>query len=114
MESILESIKKLLGIEADDKNFDKEIIMHINGVISTLTQLGVGASAGFIIMDDTDTWDDFFGGEEHLEFIKTYVFLRVRLLFDPPQSSFLLDAITKQIEELTWRINSEVDSAFHL
>lgn len=104
MESILDSIKKLLGIAIDDVNFDQELILHINGALNIVNQLGVGPSEGFIITDATQTWQSFIGLRNDLELIKTVIFLRVRLMFDPPQNSFLVSSIKQQIEEYDWRI----------
>lgn len=104
-DSILDSTKKVLGIEADYTAFDIDIVMHINSVLSTLWLLGVGPAGGFQIEDNTAKWSDFYGTDPRLSQIKTYVYLRVRLLFDPPTTSYLIEALTKQYEELGWRIN---------
>jgi hypothetical protein len=104
MDSILGSIKKMLGIGVDDTNFDHELILHINGALNIVNQLGVGPSEGFLITDVTQNWQSFIGTRTDLEIIKTDIFLRVRLMFDPPQNSFLVSAIQKQIEEYDWRI----------
>jgi hypothetical protein len=104
--SILKSTKKILGIEADYTAFDLDVITHINSAFSTLTQLGIGPINGFMIEDDTATWGDFLGTSDlQLNNVKTYVYLKVRLVFDPPQTSFHLQAIKDQIQELEWRIN---------
>lgn len=105
MDSILESVKKVLNQSADDTFFDQDILLHINSVFSTLTQLGIGPEAGFEIEDDTAVWDDLLDGDIRLNFVKTYVYLRVRLLFDPPVSGYANDAIKEQIKELEFRIN---------
>lgn len=104
MESILTSIKKLLGIDEDYKHFDQDLIMHINSVLMILTQLGVGPSTGFSIMDETATWEDFLGIDPRFESVKSYIYLKVRLLFDPPQSSALIESTNKLISELEWRL----------
>lgn len=104
MNSILDSIKKMLGISVDDLNFDQELIIHINGALSVLMQLGVGPDTGFSITGSTETWGSLVGERRDLEIIKNAIYLRVRLIFDPPQNSFLTTAIQKQIEELDWRI----------
>lgn len=104
-DSILESTKKNLGIDADYTVFDPDITLHINSVFSTLTQLGIGPVEGFEIEDDTATWSDFLDNDPRLNSVKTYVYLRVRLMFDPPNNGFLVDNMQKQIDELTWRIN---------
>lgn len=110
-QSILTSTKKVLGVAADDDSFDLDIITHINSAFSNLHDLGVGPLMGFVIEDDTANWDAIFDiPEEHkviLSWIRTYVYLKVRLVFDPPGTSFLLDAINKQIQELEWRINAK-------
>lgn len=104
MESILTSIKKLLGITEEYEQFDTDIIIHINSVFSILTQLGVGPSEGFLIEDNGAVWTDFIPNSLKLELIKTYVYLKVKMMFDSPLSSAAIDAINKQISELEWRI----------
>lgn len=103
--SILTSVKKNLGIDEAYTVFDHDILTYINGAFSTLTQLGVGPAEGYAIEDDTPTWSDFIGEDPRYNSVKTYVTLKVRMLFDPPQTSYLLEAMTHQIEELEWRIN---------
>ncbi len=105
MESILTSIKKLLGIAEEDTNFDQDLIMHINSVFMILTQLGVGPSKGFAIKDENDIWSDFIPEQSSLEAVKSYVYMKVRLMFDPPLSSAVADAINRNISELEWRLN---------
>lgn len=109
MDSILGSIKKLLGITEVYDVFDKDLVMHINSVFFVLTQLGVGPVEGFTIQDETAVWDDFIPCGANLEAVKSYVYLKVRLLFDPPQSSALTEAINRQISEFEWRLNVAVD-----
>ena len=109
MNSILTSIKKLLGIAEEYEYFDTDIIMHINLVFMILRQLGVGPEEGFSISDSTAVWTDFLSDSAKLEAVKSYVGLKVRLLFDPPQSSAVSDSIKSLISELEWRINVEVD-----
>lgn len=105
-DSILQSIKKLLGIASEYDQFDLDITLHINSVLSTLTQLGVGPQDNsFILEDATQTWDDFLGTKKNLAMVKSYVFLKVRLMFDPPASGFGLDAMTKMATEYEWRLN---------
>ena len=104
MVSILDSIKQLLGIDVNDTSFDKELIIHINGALMILNQLGVGPEDGYSIVDKNNTWDEFIGDRTDLELIKTDIYLRVRLIFDPPQNSFLVTSIEKQIQEYDWRI----------
>lgn len=109
MDSILTSIKKLLGIDEEYTQFDSDIIMHINTVFLNLTQLGVGPAEGFLIEDDSATWDDFIGDSSQLQAVKTYVYLKVKLLFDPPLSSSVTESINRIISELEWRLNVAVD-----
>lgn len=109
MDSILGSIKKLLGITEVYNVFDKDLVMHINSVFFVLTQLGVGPEEGLTIQDETAVWDDFIPCGANLEAVKSYVYLKVRLLFDPPQSSALTEAINRQISEFEWRLNVAVD-----
>lgn len=107
MESILISIKKLLGIPEEYTQFDADIIMHINSVFTTLTQLGVGPSEGFYIEDETAEWDNFISDLNKLQAVKTYIYLKVRLLFDPSSlGSSTLAAYERQIQELEWRLNA--------
>lgn len=110
MESILTSIKKLLGISEDYEFFDQDIIMHINSAFSVLTQLGVGSEKGFFIEDAGAIWLDYLPDDPRLEFVKTYVYFKVKQAFDPPMSSAVMDAINRQITELEWRINAAAES----
>lgn len=104
-DSILNGTKKILGIGAEYDAFDLDIITHINSVFSTLEQLGVGPEEGFMIMGDDETWTDFLGEDKRLNAVKSYVYLRVRLLFDPPANSFLVASLDEQRKELEWRLN---------
>lgn len=108
-ESILSSIKKVLGIADEITDFDIDIVMHINTVLGILTQLGVGPAEGFSITDKSSKWSDFIGNAKNLETVKSYVGLKVRLLFDPPTSSAVADSINRLVSELEWRINVTVD-----
>lgn len=110
MESILTSIKKLLGIDKEYEHFDADLIMHINSVFLNLTQIGVGPSEGFSIADESETWSDFISDTTKFEAVKTYVYLNVRLLFDPPTSSAVIESINKQIEKYEWRLNVAAES----
>lgn len=110
MESILTSIKKLLGIGEDDEHFDQDIIMHINTVFFVLKQLGVGPAEGFRIQDKTATWAEYLPDMLRLESIKSYMYLKVKLLFDPPLGSAVMESINRQISELEWRINVEAET----
>ena len=109
MDSILTSIKKLLGITEEYENFDQDIIMHINSAFMILNQLGVGPKSGFSINDKSSTWCEFIPEGSNLEAVKTYVHLKVKLMFDPPLSSTVIEAIKSQINELEWRLNVSVD-----
>lgn len=111
-DSVLQSVKKALGVPVEDDGFDPELIIYINTALSTLTQLGVGPLGGVSITSGEDLWTSVVEGSQELEAAKSYVILKVRLLFDPPSSSFVLDAINKQIEELGWRLNVHVEGAF--
>lgn len=111
MESILTSIKKLLGITEEYVHFDNDIIMHINSVLTILTQLGVGPSSGFMIEDDSAYWIDFIGDSAELQSVKTYVYLKVKLLFDPPLSSAVMESMNRMISEFEWRLNVSADKA---
>lgn len=108
-DSILLSIKKLLGVDALCEHFDQDIIIHINSAFSNLTQLGVGPSGGFFITSNVEKWSDFLPERPRIDFVKTYVYLKVRLVFDPPSTSSVIDIIERQIKELEWRINVAVD-----
>lgn len=103
--SILQSIKKILGIPEDYVVFDLDVITHINSAFSTLTQLGVGPAGGFMIEDDSPVWSDFIATDMQYNQVKTYILLRVRQLFDPPSTSYLIAAFNEQIKELEWRMN---------
>ena len=107
--SILDSIKKLLGIPSEVTEFDTDILIHINSVFSILTQLGVGPSNGFSIEDSSAEWSDFIGDDARLSDVKSFVYLKTRLLFDPPASSAAMDAMNRMASELEWRINVSVD-----
>lgn len=104
---ILDDIKKQIGIVPGYDVFDDQLLMDINAAFATLHQLGVGPVEGFLVEKDTD-WDEFVS-TERLNFIKSYVSMKVRVMFDPPSSSFALDALNKQIAEYEWRICSEVE-----
>ena len=101
--SILTSIKNQLGIAEDCEDFDVEIIIGVNTALNTLTQLGVGPPEGYIIADKSNTWDAFIGNSKRLEFIKTYVFLKTKLVFDPPSNSFAIDSYKAIMSDLEWR-----------
>lgn len=110
MESILTSIKKLLGIAEDDMSFDPDIIMHINSVFMVLRQLGVGPPEGFSIEGEDAVWSDFVSSNTLIESIKTYMYMKVRLIFDPPTSTAMIDSMKRLIDEFEWRLNVAVES----
>lgn len=103
-ESILTSIKKLLGIDEAYTHFDADLIMHINSVFSILTQMGVGPADGFSISGKGETWESFVPEKSKFALVKSYVHLKVKLLFDPPLSSAVIESINRQISEFEWRL----------
>lgn len=105
-ESILKSTKKILGLAEDYTAFDLDVITHVNAAFSILNQLGVGPKDGFMIEDDTDLWSDFAVPMNQLNLVRTYVFLKVKSLFDPPATSYLIQATNDHIKEYEWRLNS--------
>ena len=109
MESILTSTKKLLGIVEEYEHFDPDIIMHINSTFMVLNQLGIGPKEGFYIEDKAAYWEDYLDDETKLPILRTYMGLKVRLLFDPPSNSTLMKALENSIEECEFRLNVEVD-----
>lgn len=109
-QSILISTKKILGLPAEYTAFDLDVITHINSTFAILQQLGVGPDAGFMIEDDTATWDTYLGGDMRLNNVRTYVFLKTRLIFDPPQTAHAIRAVEEQIKELEFRINVQRES----
>ena len=109
MESILTSIKKLLGISEDYTQFDNDLIMHINTVFLNLAQLGVGPEEGFSIQNENDAWSDFIDNNAQLQAVKSYMYLKVKLLFDPPLSSSVIESMNRMIAELEFRLNVAVD-----
>lgn len=111
MESILTSIKKLLGISEEQTEFDADIIMHINSVFDDLKQLGVGPEEGFIIFDDSAVWTDFISDPKKMQSVKTYMYLRVRLIFDNSTlNSSVLASLERQIKEYEWRLNVSAET----
>lgn len=110
-ESILNCIKKLLGIDSDVDHFDVDVITHINSAFSTLNQLGVGPSSGFSISDNSKTWDQFISSEDaNFNLVKDYVFKKVKQSFDPPTSSIVSEALNRSIAELEWRLNCNYEN----
>lgn len=108
MDSILNSIKKLLGIDENYKVFDTDIIIHINSTFSILYQLGVGPEEPFKITSSEETWDSFLEDKTKIEMVKTYIYMKVKTMFDPPTGGYLT-AIQEQIKELEWRLNVSED-----
>lgn len=103
--SILDSVKKILGLDPSYTAFDTDVILHINTVFNVLHGIGIGPTDSFMIEDNTATWDAFVGADLNLNAVKTYVYLRVKLFFDPPATSFVIESMNKQIEELEWRLS---------
>ena len=103
--SILKSVKKTLNIDESDSSFDADVILFINGAMSDLNQLGVGPESGFMITGADETWGAFLGSDPRLNNIKTYIYLAVRMLFDPPATGYLVTAMKEQLQEHAWRIN---------
>lgn len=110
MESILDSVKKQIGITPECTDFDDNLIMHINSVFFILAQLGIGPAEQFFIKDNTAIWTDFIPEYSNLEAVKSYMYLKVQLLFDPPTSSAIADAKNRQISEFEWRLNVAAES----
>lgn len=106
-ESILNSVKKVLGLDSDYDAFDEDILTHINTAFSTLTDLGVGPVYSFEIYDDSAIWGEYEAPPDQKSMIKTYVFLKVKTLFDPPATSFHISAAENQLKEFEWRLNNK-------
>lgn len=109
-ESILTSIKKLLGVPEDYEHFDQDIIMHINSVFMILNQIGVGPSDGFSISDKTAIWSDFISDSNKFEAVKSYMHMKVKLMFDPPLQSSVVECMNRMINEMEWRLNVSAES----
>lgn len=109
-DSILTTVKKMLGITEEYEHFDQDIIMHINATLFILTQLGIGPKGGLMITDKSTTWLDFAGDNVDLGSLQTYVYLRVKLMFDPPLTSSITESMNRLISELEWRMYVTVDS----
>lgn len=106
MDSILNSVKKMLGIEADYDHFDPDILMAINSAFTVLCQIGVGPDEEFSISGPETTWDDFFAlCDKPINLVKSYIYLKTKLLFDPPTTGVLHEAMERQIQEFEWRLN---------
>lgn len=110
MDSILTSIKKLLGIDGEYTAFDADLIMHINSVFMILAQMGIGPSNGYRITGSSELWNDYLPADtKNLESIKTYIAQKVRLMFDPPTSSIVMECTKQVIDELEWRLYTEAE-----
>lgn len=110
-ESILESMKKLIGIDKDYGAFDIDLIVAINGVFTILNQLGVGPEKEFSITGPDETWLDFFGVTDAISLVKPYMYLKTKLIFDPPSTGVLHEAMERQIQEFEWRLAIQADPA---
>lgn len=111
MDSILNTIKKLLGIDVDDDSFDTDITIHINSLIPALSQMGIGPKNGFIVTSADDKWKDYIDTPNmNVEGVKTYLYLRIKLIFDPPINSTVIEAVNKNIQELEWRMMLAVET----
>ena len=109
-DSILLSVKRMLGISSEDHAFDAEVTMHINSVFSILNQLGVGPTEGFMITGESETWDDFLIADKlKLQMVKSYVYQKTKIIFDPPSTGVLNEALERQIKELEWRLYIQAD-----
>ena len=109
-DSILLSVKRMLGISSEDPAFDAEVTMPINSVFSILNQLGVGPTEGFMITGESETWDDFLIADKlKLQMVKSYVYQKTKIIFDPPSTGVLNEALERQIKELEWRLYIQAD-----
>lgn len=104
MSSILEDIKKALSLPAENKEFDREIILFINSAFATLGQLGIGPEGGFVIFDNSSQWEDFDSNLNLID-LRSYIYLKVRMIFDPPSIGILSSSFESQIRELEWRLS---------
>lgn len=107
---ILDTVKKSLGLTEDYPIFDPDIIMHINTVLASLIQMGIGPESGFVVEDSSALWSDFTNDDSLIQQVKTYVSLKVRLLFDPPASSVVMNSINETLKELEWRLYVKKDN----
>ena len=112
-ESILNTIKEMLGPDSSYEVFDPDIIVQINTALAILTQIGVGPAKGFRITGDGETWSDFLGDAEDLDMAKTYIYARVKMMFDPPANSFVATALKETSQELEWRLNVASDPGLY-
>ena len=112
LDSILISIKKLHGISANDTSFDPDMIIHINSALMALSQLGVGPSRGYYIQDESSLWSDYISDDIIAEAVKSFVYVKVRLVFDPPSSPTVKEALKNAVDEYTWRITQWADNNY--
>lgn len=108
-ENILESIKDLLGINEEDKAFDNDVLVNINAAFSTLYQVGVGSEDHYVVLNGTETWNEVIEEEDLIDFIKLYIYMKVKIIFDPPTNASVLQAFTEQMKELEYRILLQAD-----
>lgn len=107
MDNILATIKKMLGQDPLSRDFDTDITVDINSAIMALTQIGIGPPEGFMLVDGNEVWADFLGESKDLEAVKTYIYLKVKTIFDPPSSSFVLESINRNVSEIEWRLANQ-------
>lgn len=112
-DSILKSVKKILGLADEYDVFDLDVIMHINSGFTTLHSAGIGPSTVFSIEDDSTTWSEFIDGFTELNSVRTYMSMYVKLIFDPPATSFTISAMEKQLEEYLWRMHVSSENKRH-
>ena len=108
-DSILMTIRKLVCGDPYADHFDTDLLVHINACFSILNQLGVGPENGFVVTDETQSWSSYSDNDHILNMVKTYITLKVRVIFDPPLTSSVLEAMNKAISQLEWRLNVAVD-----
>lgn len=107
--SIFYTVKRMLGVANENKAFDEQILVAINSALMVANQIGVGPETGFRVEGITETWDDFLGEHKDVDGVQAFIYLRCRLMFDPPSNSFLVNAIENQIKELEWRVMEQVE-----
>ena len=108
--SILNTVKAGLGVVEDDTSFDVELKVHINSTFQALRQLGVGPTTGFMVLTDAESWDDYLGVQkELLSAVQTYIILKVKLVFDPPDVGFVITHMERLIEQMEWRMLVDTD-----
>ena len=112
--SILKDVRHVLGVHEDDEVFDRDLIMHINSTFNVLRQMGVGPEKGFAIKDASATWDEFLTDEPKVNMVRSYMYAKVRMQFDPPNSGTLVDALKNQIAEYEWRMNVDVETDWQI